>query len=162
MLGWKDQTNKFNNATWKDEWKDICERLETLDTMIDNTKKNRTFQNSERKFYQQIGWQCIRTNQQLDAKEAKQSWSKICEDKEYNRKVKWINNMKKELYGLVEGWDEHKHGITQQHLKKYQIGKHLFIMVYIVSGFKNSRPSTTDWLFNQVDVSRSKYNWMDD
>ena len=33
-------------------------------------------------------------NQQLNAKETKQFWSKIWAQKEHNRKAKWINNMK--------------------------------------------------------------------
>ena len=39
----------------------------------------------------------------LDAKETKQFWSKIWEQKENNRKAEEINNMKKELQGVKEG-----------------------------------------------------------
>ena len=38
----------------------------------DMTKQNRTFQNNERKFYQQVGGEWEKTYQLLDAKEAKQ------------------------------------------------------------------------------------------
>ena len=44
----------------------------------------------------------MRTNQQADAKEAKQFWSKIWEQKEHNGNADWINSMKKELKVLEE------------------------------------------------------------
>ena len=37
------------------------------------------------------------TNQQSDAKEAKQFWSKIWEQKGHNRKAEWINNIGKRI-----------------------------------------------------------------
>ena len=45
-----------------------------------------TFQNKE-KFYQQVDGKFMRINQQTDAKDAKQLWSKIWEQKEYSRKA---------------------------------------------------------------------------
>ena len=36
----------------------------------------------------------MRTYQQMDAKEAKQFWSKIWEHKEHNKKAKWKKNYK--------------------------------------------------------------------
>ena len=54
------------------------ERRETLKKYRDWIKQynqNRIFQNKERKFYQQVGGECARTNQQSDAKEGKQFWS---------------------------------------------------------------------------------------
>ena len=45
------------------------------------------FQNDERKFYLQVGGECMITNQQPDAKEAKQFWSKIWEQKEHGKKA---------------------------------------------------------------------------
>ena len=47
--------------------------------------------------------ECSRTNQQPEAKEAKQFWSKIWEQKEHNRRAKVINNIEKELRGFKEG-----------------------------------------------------------
>ena len=52
-----------------------------------SNKKNRTFQNDERKFYQQVSGECMRTNQKLDAKEAKLFWNIIGEHNEHNRKT---------------------------------------------------------------------------
>ena len=46
---------------------------------------------------------------QTNATEAKQFWSKIWEQKEYNRKAEWINHMDKELEGLEEGPEEIKY-----------------------------------------------------
>ena len=54
-------------------------------------RQNRTFQNNERKFYQQP-----------DAKEAKRFWSKIWQPRELNKKAEWISNMSKDLEGLKE------------------------------------------------------------
>ena len=44
----------------------------------------------------------MKTYKQLDDKETKQFWGRIWEGREHNRKVKWINNMEKELQGLEE------------------------------------------------------------
>ena len=35
-------------------------------------KQNKTFPNSKRKFYERVGAECIKTNQQPEAKETKQ------------------------------------------------------------------------------------------
>ena len=42
-------------------------------------------QNNERRFFQQVGRECRKIIQQQEAKEAKQFWSKIWEQKEENR-----------------------------------------------------------------------------
>ena len=76
--------------------------------------------------------ECSRINHQPDAKE-KKNWSKIWEQKEYNRKAEWINNMKKELQGLEEGVHLVLLRVT---LKKYRIGKFQAMMAYMDSGFK--------------------------
>ena len=76
-------------------------RLERYQDRVKQYKQNRSFQNYGRKFYQQAGRECTRTNQQSDAKETKQFGGKIWEQKEYKKKVKWINNTEKEL--LKEG-----------------------------------------------------------
>ena len=41
--------------------------------------------------------------EQPDAKDEKQFWKKIWEEKEYNRNAELMNNTKKELQGLEEG-----------------------------------------------------------
>ena len=65
-------------------------------------KQNRTFQNNERKFYQQLGGKWAKTYQQPDAIEARRFWSKIWERKDVNKKAEWIN-METELRMLEEG-----------------------------------------------------------
>ena len=76
------------------------------------------FQNNKRKFYQQVGGEYMRTNQQLDAKERKQFWSQVREQKEHNRKAEWINNMKNKLQRLEEGpaW-AYTWNLSEQHSK---------------------------------------------
>ena len=60
-------------------------------------KQNKTFQNNERNFYQQVGGSSAKTNQQPEIKELKQFWNKIWRKKEHDRNTQWINNMKKEF-----------------------------------------------------------------
>ena len=56
-------------------------------------KQNRTFQNGERKVYQLVGKECTRTNQQLDAKEAKHGNRKNITEKS-NGYITWNKNYK--------------------------------------------------------------------
>ena len=44
-------------------------------------------------------------------------------------------------------------------LKSKEIRKLQFVMSYMDSGFKNSRPSTTNWPCN---LKETKHTWMDD
>ena len=44
----------------------------------------------------------------------------------------------------------------EQHSRKYWIGKRQAMMAYMDSGFKNSRPSMTDWFFNWIDVKKKQ------
>ena len=65
--------------------------------------------------------------------------------KKHNGKTEWINNMIKELEGLEEGPKaEIPIDLLKTILKKYQTGKRLAMMEYMVSGSKNSPPFTTD------------------
>ena len=75
-------------------------RLKRYWDCVKQCKQNRIFQNNKRKLYQKVGGESSRTNQWQDEKEAKQFWSQIRKQKEHNRKVEWINNMKKESQGL--------------------------------------------------------------
>ena len=50
------------------------------------------FQNYGRKFYQQVGRESMKTNEQLNAKETKHFRSKIWEQKEHNKNAEWIND----------------------------------------------------------------------
>ena len=63
-------------------------------------RKNRTFQNNERKFYQQLGGSNTKTYQQPDIKEI---LDKIWQRKKHNENAEWINNITRELEGLKEG-----------------------------------------------------------
>ena len=83
-------------------------RLKRHRDKVKQYKQNRTFLNNKRKFYL-VGGEYTKTNQEPDAKEAKQLWSKIWEQKEYKRKAKRINNMKKELQVIEEGLAVDKH-----------------------------------------------------
>ena len=61
-----------------------------LKSYRDRTKQytqNKTFQNKERKFYQQVGGEWVKTYQQPDAKEARRFWSKIWKQKDHNKKA---------------------------------------------------------------------------
>ena len=62
-----------------------------------------TFQNNERKFYQQLGESDMKTYQEPDEKETERFWTKIWEPKKHNENTEWINNIKRELDGLEEG-----------------------------------------------------------
>ena len=89
ISGWKDQNktaDKSNNAIWRDKSEDIGERRDIM-TGSTNNKQNRTFENKERNFCLQVGGERTWTNQQPDAKEAKQFPGKIWEQKEHNRKA---------------------------------------------------------------------------
>ena len=78
-------------------------RLKSYRDRVKQYDQNKRFQNSKRKFYQQVDGHCIKTNQVSDAKEIKQFWRKIWRKKEHNGNAKWVNNMKKEFEELEEG-----------------------------------------------------------
>ena len=71
--------------------------------MVKQYKQNRTFQNNERKFYQQLGGSDKKTYQQPDAKETERFWTKIWQPKKHNENDEWINNITRELDGHEEG-----------------------------------------------------------
>ena len=77
-------------------------RLKRYRQRVKQYKQNRTFQNNERKFYQQLGGHDTKTYQQPDIKETEQFWTKIVQPKKHNEKAEWINDMTREL-GLEEG-----------------------------------------------------------
>ena len=52
-------------------------RLKRYREMVKQYRQNRTSQNNERKFYQQVGGNGKETNQQPDATKAEKFWSKI-------------------------------------------------------------------------------------
>ena len=75
-------------------------RLKRYRDEVKQHRQNRTFQNNERKFYQQIGGDGTKTYQQPDTKGTKQFWIKIGQPRERNKKTEWISNMAKELEEL--------------------------------------------------------------
>ena len=78
-------------------------RLKRYRQRVKQYRQNRTFQNNERKFYQQLGGSDTKTYQQLDVKETERFWTKIWQPKKHNNNAKWINNITRELEGLEEG-----------------------------------------------------------
>ena len=79
-------------------------RLKRYRQRVKQYRQNRTFQNNERKFYQQlVGVHDIKTYQQPDARETERFWTKIWQPKKHNEKAEWINDKTSELEGLEEG-----------------------------------------------------------
>ena len=67
---------------------------------VKQNRQNGTFQNYERKFYQQLGGDETKTYQQPNSKETERFWTKIWQLKNHDKKDAWINNMARELEGL--------------------------------------------------------------
>ena len=78
-------------------------RLKRYRQRVKQYRQNRTFQNNERKFYQQLGGDDNKTYQQLNAKETERFWTKIWQPKQHNEKAEWISHITKELEQLKEG-----------------------------------------------------------
>ena len=94
-------------------------RLKRYRQRVKQYRQNRTFQNNERKFYQQLGESDTKTYQQPDAKETERFWAKIWEPEKHNENAEWINNITRELDGLEEGPKmEIPHRLTQNNTKK--------------------------------------------
>ena len=66
-------------------------------------KQNRTFQNNENKFYEQISGTKTNAVEHPDAIEAKVFWNNNWEKKEHNKPSKWFSNIKNELKEIEEG-----------------------------------------------------------
>ena len=75
-------------------------RLKRYRQRVKQYRQNRTFQNNERKFYQQLGGSDKKTYQQPDIKETERFWTKIWQPKKHNENTEWINNITKEREGL--------------------------------------------------------------
>ena len=78
-------------------------RLKRYRQRVEQYRQNRTFQNNERKFYQQLGGDDKQTHQQPNAKETERFWTKIWQPKQHNEKAEWINHITRELEQLEEG-----------------------------------------------------------
>ena len=116
-------------------------RLKRYRQKIKQYGQNRTFQNNEREFYQQLGESDTKTYQQPDAKETEGFWTKIWEPKKHNENAEWINNITRELDGLEVGPQMEIH--VDLH-KTYKTGKPQTMMDYMASGSRNSPPFTED------------------
>ena len=79
-------------------------RLKIYQQRVKQYRQNGTFQNKERKFYQQLGGNDTKKYQQPNAKETERFWTKIWQQqkKTHNEKAEWINNMTRDLEGLEE------------------------------------------------------------
>ena len=86
--------------------------------------QNRTFQNNEKKFYQQVWGEYTKTNKLLNAKEAKQFRSNIWKQKEHYSEGELIKkNMEKELEIREESPEADMHlKSLRATLQKYRIG----------------------------------------
>ena len=78
-------------------------RLKRYRQRVKQYRQNRTFQNNERKFYQQLGGDDNKTYQQPNGKETERFWTKIWQPKQHNEKAEWINHITRELEQLEEG-----------------------------------------------------------
>ena len=65
-------------------------------------RQNKTFQNNEKKFYQQVVLDGTKTYQQPDARETKQFWSKIWQPRE-DKKSRMDKQHRKRVKRLEEG-----------------------------------------------------------
>ena len=65
-------------------------RLKRYRQRVKQYRKNRTFQNNERKFYQQRGGSDMKTHQKLDANETEQFWKKMWQPKKHHERTEWI------------------------------------------------------------------------
>ena len=89
-------------------------RLKRYRQRVKQYRQNRTFQNNERKFYQQLGESHTKTYQQPDAKETERFWMKIWQPKKHNQNAEWINNITRELWPQ----NGNTHRLTQNNTKK--------------------------------------------
>ena len=146
-----------NNATWRDKLKVIEERKETWKTPT----QGQTIKTGHSNIMKEI-LPTSRRKRHLDlpttgCKWSKLFWRKIWQWKEHNRKAKWINTIEKNHKDSKKPlrW-EYTCNRSEQHRKKYWIGKCQSVKEYINSGFKESRPYATNWLFNWVDAKKKQ------
>ena len=90
-------------------------RLKRYRQRVKQFRQNRTFQNNERKFYQQLVGSDTKTYQQPDIKETERFWTKIWQPKKHNENTEWINNMDihidllKKTLKRISNWKELGH-----------------------------------------------------
>ena len=78
-------------------------RLKRYRQRVKQYRQNRTFQNNEKKVYQQLGRDNNKTHQQPNGKEIERFWTKIWQPKQHNEKAEWINHITRELEQHEEG-----------------------------------------------------------
>ena len=78
-------------------------RLKRYRQRVKQYRQNKTFQNNERKFCQQLGGDDTKICKEPDAKETKRFWTEMWQPKTYNQKAEWINIKTRESEGLEEG-----------------------------------------------------------
>ena len=84
----RNTKRKDNNTTWGNKLESSGERRKIKEIPTkDKTIQNRTFQNSERKFYQQLRGDHTKTYQWPDARETERFWTKICQPKNKTEKL---------------------------------------------------------------------------
>ena len=75
-------------------------RLKRSRQRVKQYRQNSSFENNERKCYQQLGGSDTKTYQQPDIKETERFWTKKWQPKKHNENAEWINNITRELDGL--------------------------------------------------------------
>ena len=78
-------------------------RFKRFGQRVKQYRQSRTFQNKDRKFYQQLGGDDTKKYHQPDARKTERFWTKIWQPKKRYEKAEWINNMTRELVGLEVG-----------------------------------------------------------
>ena len=78
-------------------------RLKRYRQRVKQYRQNWTYQNNERKFYQQLGGSDTKTYQQPNIKETERFWTKIWQPKKHKENADWINNITREVEVNEEG-----------------------------------------------------------
>ena len=116
---------------------------------INQYNQNRTFQNNEGRFYQQLNWQIGGKEQEKsNAEEAKRFWSDIWDNpKEHKSDAKWLKDLREELCAIEQQEDV---TIDSEGLKasseNWQTGKHLGRMAFMGTGTRDFLHCMLKWL----------------
>ena len=82
-------------------------RLKQYRNRVNQYYQNRTLQNNEKRFYQQLNGQVKNSEEaKPNANEAKRFWSNIWDNqKEHHRETRWLKELKEELYNIEQQED---------------------------------------------------------
>ena len=131
MLGWKEKRKRVSKTINLKRYWQKKEDLKDNETGSSNTDKTGHFKTMKENCTKSYEYQ------QLDVKEPKQFLSKIWKQKELNRKeyliYYMVNNFKN--FKKVRRW-KYSRIHSEQHSKKYQIGKRLTMIAYMDDGLK--------------------------